>query len=215
MFENRDTFFARLQSLPCSAVFSEEEINRIELTYDLAKYAHRGQRRKSGERYFEHPRRATLTILDELGIIDARALMDALLHDAFEDSAKYLTPSKIRIVCGPDVERDIRFLSKVPKEGSFERLAQHAEWHPLLVKGCDRLDNLRSLVATSDEFKLKQLRETEEHYLPLFRRLATLDAPARYQAACEKLYNLIAAAYNATATTVDVPTIQGMRGELL
>jgi (p)ppGpp synthase/HD superfamily hydrolase len=204
MTENRDMFIARLQSLPCAAVFSEEEIDRIELTYDLAKYAHRGQARKSGERYFEHPRRATLTLLDEVNVIEARTLMDALLHDAYEDSAKYLTPSKIRIVCGPDVERDIRLLSKVPKEGSFERLSCYAEWQPILVKGCDRLDNLRSLVETSDEFKRKQLRETEEHYLPLFRRLAEQDAPARYRASCVKLYNLIIAAYNETAITVGI-----------
>ena len=214
MTENRDTFFARLQRLPCSAVFSEDEIARIELTYDLAKYAHRGQVRKSGERYFEHPRRATLTLLDELDIVEARTLMDALLHDTYEDSAKYLTPSKIRIVCGPDVERDIRFLSKVPKDGSFERLLRYAEWQPILVKGCDRLDNLRSLAETSDEFKRKQLRETEEHYLPLFRRLAEQDAPARYRASCEKLYDLLVSAYDVAADTVNLPLVPRLRGGL-
>ncbi|MFA5853653.1 MAG: HD domain-containing protein [Patescibacteria group bacterium] len=213
MIENRDTFFARLQTLPWSAVLSEDEIDRIELTYDLAKNAHRGQTRKDGERYFEHPRRATLTVLDDLVIVEARVVMDALLHDTYEDCARYLKPSKIRIVSGPDVARDIRLLSKVPKEGSFDRLMLHAEWQPLVVKGCDRLDNLRGLAHMDDAFKLKQLRETSETYLPLFRRLTEYDAPMRYRPACEKLYNLLVQAYNATAITIGVaaqPDFQGV-----
>jgi (p)ppGpp synthase/HD superfamily hydrolase len=37
----------------------------------------------------------------------------------------------------------------------------------LVVKGCDRLDNLRSLGDCTDEFRAKQLRETREHYSSL------------------------------------------------
>jgi len=41
--------------------FNEEDIEKIMLAYRLAKYGHRQNKRKSGERYFEHLKGAPLS----------------------------------------------------------------------------------------------------------------------------------------------------------
>ena len=58
----------------------------IDWAYDLAKLAHRGQVRDSGERYFEHVRRVALILADICHITDYRIICMALLHDVGEDT---------------------------------------------------------------------------------------------------------------------------------
>lgn len=181
MEENRDTFLARLHEPPGSVIFSEDETARIELAYDLAKYAHRAQGRKDGSRYFEHPRRVALQVIVGLGIYDACAVIAALLHDAYEDSPKYVTPAKVSIIGGERAARMIRLLSKVPKEGYVERLRAHADWMTLAVKLCDRYDNFRDLETADEAFRRKQTVETRDVYLPVFERLMAI-APEPYKA---------------------------------
>ena len=178
--ENRESFFDRLRQAPASALFSSEDVARIELAYDLAKYAHRAHARKDGERYFEHPRRVALWLLDGLELYDLGAVVAALLHDAYEDGPQYVSPEKVRILGGHEAERMIRLLSKVPKQGYVERLRRHADWKTLAIKLCDRYDNVSSLEAAPVEFQRKQVDETRDVYLPLFDHLKSL-APASHR----------------------------------
>lgn len=177
--ENRDTFLNRLHEPPGSVFFSEEETARIELVYDFAKYAHRAQGRKDGSRYFEHPRRVALLVIDRIGLYDAATIIACLLHDGVEDCGKYVTPIKIRILGGEEAARRVRVLSKAPKEGYHARLCQ-ADWWTILVKLCDRFDNFSDLEAADEAFQRKQTIETRVDYLPLFRYLTTI-APDPYR----------------------------------
>jgi len=208
MSENRDTFLTRLQTPPASVILSEEEITRIELAYDLAKYAHRAQDRKDGTRYFEHPRRVALHLLDSIGLYHAPAVIAALLHDAYEDSPQYVTPMKVRIIGGEEAARMIRFLSKIPKEGYVMRLRHHADWKTLVIKLCDRYDNFSDLEAASEEFKRKQALETRDVYLPLFDRLSEI-APRTHKATIdcmlEKLKWLVR--HQAATLGLDAPSV--------
>lgn len=178
--ENRDTFLTRLHTPPGSVVLSEEDVARIELAYDLAKYAHRAQDRKDGTRYFEHPRKVALQLIDGIALYDRSAIIAALLHDGFEDCPKYVTPMKVQIIGGDESSRMIRLLSKVPKEGYAKRLEEQADWKTLLVKLCDRYDNYSDLNGTPIEFQRRQTIETRDVYLPLFERLASI-APEPYK----------------------------------
>jgi len=177
--ENRDTFLERLHTPPGNVIFSVTEIARIELAYDQAKYAHRAQERKDGTRYFEHPRKVALLLLDAIGLYDAAAVIAALLHDAYEDSPKYVTPEKIGVIGGEEASRMVRFLSKVPKDGYLDRLAL-AGWKTLVVKLCDRYDNFSDLDGTSEEFQRKQTIETRDVYLPIFAALPK-SVPSEYR----------------------------------
>lgn len=188
--ENRDTFFDRFSDPPGSVLLSNEEIERIELAYALAKYAHRAQDRKDGERYFEHPRRVALWVIDGIGLYDASTIIAALLHDAYEDAPQYVTPFKVRVIGGEHAEFMIRLLSKVPKDGYLERLLAYGDWKTLLVKAIDRYDNLSSLSVAPADFQRKQVIETRDKYFPLLVRLL-VDTPARYQPKVDELIEKI------------------------
>ena len=60
------------------------DTERIRQAYDLAKNAHAGQKRLSGEPYLIHPVAVALILLD-LGM-DSESIEAALLHDVVEDT---------------------------------------------------------------------------------------------------------------------------------
>jgi (p)ppGpp synthase/HD superfamily hydrolase len=177
--ENLESFFARLEP-----VLAPAEVMDVRLAYILAKHAHRWQVRReldeSGQprRYFEHLRRSALILVDELQLFDRDLLVAALLHDGIEDTRE-LTPELIEHCFGRTVARLVRCLSKKPKEGYLARLAA-ADWRTLVIKACDRLDNLRTLdrPEVPPEFRTKQVRETREKYYDLFDRLVAMAPPA-------------------------------------
>jgi len=176
MTENKHTFQARLKPhFPPSVQL------KIKLAYVLAKFGHRAQKRKELDgagnpmRYFEHPRRVALILMDEIGLMESDPIIASLLHDSLED-CEDISPELLENSFGPIPTRYIQLLSKVPKEGYLERLMNCGDWKILLLKACDRLDNLRSLMSpqASREWQEKQLRETREDYFPLFDRMIEL-----------------------------------------
>lgn len=174
--ENRETFFARVQPF-----FPPSTIRGIELAYYLAKHGHRSQVRKEKDaegnplRYFEHVRGVTLILMDEAKCMHPEMIIASLLHDSIEDT-RDLTPELIEHAFGTDVCCIVKTLSKTPKEGYIERLNMCQDWRTLTVKACDRLHNLRSLLAdgVAPEFVLKQTKETMSKYYPIFDKLLEL-----------------------------------------
>lgn len=174
MVENRESFFKRIEPF-----FSPSTQLDVQLAYTLAKFGHRSQVRKELDddgtpvRYFEHVRRVAIILIDEVKIVQHELVISALLHDGIEDT-RDITPEMIEHCFGSDVACVVKTLSKSPKEGYLERFNMCTDWRPYLIKACDRLDNLRSLVQTTDMFKMKQLIETRVKYYPLFDRMMTL-----------------------------------------
>lgn len=185
--ENKHTFQDRIRPY-----FSPSVQLDIKLAYCLGKFGHRAQTRKEltegkPTRYFEHVRRVAIVLMDELKIMDRDMIITALLHDSLED-CEDLSPELLEHSFGPNVVSMIKMLSKVPKEGYIERLNQCHNWRVLVIKACDRVDNLRSLMVpgTSIEFQKKQIKETKEKYFPIFDRMVTL-VPAEHQTAVSAL----------------------------
>jgi guanosine-3',5'-bis(diphosphate) 3'-pyrophosphohydrolase len=181
IMENKESFQARIQTY-----FSPTDQLDIKLAYYLAKYGHRAQFRKEEQdgkplRYFEHVRRVSIILIDEMKIMDKEMIIAALLHDAIEDTQD-LTPEMLEHCFGSNVTTLIQLLSKSPKEGYHERLINCKNWKALAIKACDRLDNLRSLICpgTTAEFQKKQIKETEEIYFPIFNSLLVL-APEMFR----------------------------------
>lgn len=192
--ENRATFFARVNHLP------REDRLRLELAYTLAKFAHRAQTRKDEVgadgaplRYFEHPRRTAIILMDEVNIDDPNLIMAALLHDGTEDT-RDLTDEMIEFSFGHATARIVRQLSKneTNKDTYADWLLRFGSWDALLVKACDRLDNLRSMSArnTKPEFIAKQAKETCEIYYPIFERMVQ-SGPAELQGRLHDLFGKI------------------------
>ncbi|MCL5113686.1 MAG: HD domain-containing protein [Patescibacteria group bacterium] len=209
--ENWDTFEARL--FP----FSQEDKTRIEFAYQLSKYAHRGQRRIGGERYFEHPRSVSLILLDECGIRDASVICAALLHDSLEDTAIFGNPTKLRParftafsaelisrIFYPETAEMVQSLTepyidgvevkdkKQAKAVKYDRLRNASE-EALLIKMADRLHNLRTFFPKRGEKTPEQkITETQEILIPIFRR-AEGKYPTQTQHLLEEINKAIAA----------------------
>jgi (p)ppGpp synthase/HD superfamily hydrolase len=171
---NRDDFFERIQDRP------QVELETLQVAYWLAKDAHREQRRDSGERYFEHPRRVAIELVN-LGFTDTRSLVAALTHDVIEDTD---CPPFIYVrLLGAEAWRRCERLSKViathdpvtggllgkikkPAETYFNELREDLICAP--VKCADRLDNLKSCGANWEVERIaRYVLETEERILPL------------------------------------------------
>lgn len=152
------------------------DILSVEIAYMMAKHGHRAQVRKELDehgnpvRYFEHPRRVAIVLMDELDIHEPQMLCAALLHDALEDT-KDITAPIIEHLFGKEVVQIVKLLSKEPKEGYYDRLNRFGNWKAWAIKGSDRLDNLRSLSKTTREFQQRQLDETRKVIYPLMNRL--------------------------------------------
>jgi guanosine-3',5'-bis(diphosphate) 3'-pyrophosphohydrolase len=165
--ENKTTFFARL-----APRLAPSDLVRVRGAYYLAKYGHRAQVRKETDaagqplRYFEHPRRVAIIAMDEGLCFDPDVICACLTHDVEEDTDD-IDAAIIEQFLGSEVARLVRILTKEPKEGYAKRLAS-ADFKPVFVKACDRLDNLRSLAETPQEFQEKQRKETLQVYRPIF-----------------------------------------------
>jgi (p)ppGpp synthase/HD superfamily hydrolase len=157
-------------------LFSHEEAQQVLLAYRLAKKIHRGQFRKApegqqGERYFNHPRRVSLSLM-ETGFCEPGHVILSLLHDAIEDADDYVLVSALcEKLFGHDIAKDIKLLSKFPKNGYVSRLrasVKEGNFRPSIVKMMDRYDNLKTLPLWDSAFCEKQKRETREEYITLF-----------------------------------------------
>ena len=85
------------------------DTDRIMAAYQVAKEAHKDQRRRSGEPYISHPI-AVAIILVGLGM-DTETLVAALLHDVVEDTAT--TGESIEKQFGEDVALMVNGVTKL------------------------------------------------------------------------------------------------------
>jgi guanosine-3',5'-bis(diphosphate) 3'-pyrophosphohydrolase len=145
--------------------------------YELAKAAHDGQFRRSGEPYITHPL-AVATILADLGMPPA-SLVAALLHDAAEDTDYGLV--EIERDFGAEVAGLVDGVTKLDKvkygQSSASEtvrkmvVAMAKDIRVLVIKLADRLHNMQTIDAMPRENQERKARETLEIYAPLAHRL--------------------------------------------
>jgi GTP diphosphokinase / guanosine-3',5'-bis(diphosphate) 3'-diphosphatase len=151
----------------------------IRRAYEYARWAHRDQKRRSGEPYFVHPV-GVANIISELRL-DVASVCAGLLHDVVEDTEATLDEVRDRfgdeiadLVDGLTKLNDIDFSSREDRQAeSFRKMveAMARDLRVLLVKLCDRLDNMRSLEHMKQESQDRTASETMEIYAPLATRL--------------------------------------------
>lgn len=156
-----------------------QEVKRVEGAFVLARKAHEGQMRSSGDPYITHPV-AVASILADMRL-DHETLMGALLHDVIEDtpySKDDLTEEFSLIVAelveGVSKLDKIQFRSK--KEAQAENfrkmmMAMVEDIRIILIKLADRTHNMRTLGALRPEKRRRIARETLEIYAPIAHRL--------------------------------------------
>ena len=155
------------------------DLRVLEQAYEVAERAHRGQKRRSGEDFIEHPL-AVAGIVADLRL-DTTTVSAALLHDTVEDTDVSL--EELRAGFGDEIVRIVDGLTKLDKlEFRTRELAQAenvrkmivamaGDIRVLLIKLADRLHNMRTLSALSVQKQQRVATETLEIYAPLANRL--------------------------------------------
>ncbi len=164
-----------------SASGNTYNVEKIKNAYQYAALLHEGQVRQSGEPYISHPI-AVAEIVATLGL-DSDSICSALLHDTVEDCAEKTDLKEIEKRFGADVAHIVDGLTKIvvlqvenKEEAHLETLrkmllAMSKDVRVILIKLCDRLHNMRTLSAKSDEKQRTTALETMHVYAPLAHRL--------------------------------------------
>ncbi len=155
------------------------DIEKLKKAYELADKAHDGQLRNTGEPYIIHPL-AVAHILADLEL-DCDSLVGALLHDVVEDTdctiadvSKEFGDSVGIIVDGVTKLSKIQYTNKEDQQIENLRkmfLAMAKDIRVILIKLADRLHNMRTLKAMSEDKQREKARETLEVYAALAHRL--------------------------------------------
>ncbi len=156
-----------------------EDLEILRRAYAFSAKEHRGQMRKSGEPFLNHPI-AVANILAEMKL-DATCVCVGLLHDIVEDTQ---TPiEKIEEQFGKDVSNIVNGLTKINQFQFYSKEEQQAEnfrkmflamvddIRIVLVKLADRLHNMRTLQYLPPEKRQRIAQETMEIYAPIAHRL--------------------------------------------
>jgi GTP pyrophosphokinase len=151
----------------------------IQRAYDYSFKMHAGQTRKSGEPYVVHPVSVAGIIADLR--LDAASVCAGLLHDVVEDTlattddiTKAFGVEISELVDGVTKLSKINFTSKEDRQAeNFRKMvvAMARDIRVLVIKLCDRLDNMRTLEHMKPEAQERIARETVEIYAPLSNRL--------------------------------------------
>ncbi|MGK2946362.1 MAG: bifunctional GTP diphosphokinase/guanosine-3',5'-bis pyrophosphate 3'-pyrophosphohydrolase [Candidatus Malihini olakiniferum] len=156
-----------------------DQIKRLQQAYIVARDAHEGQARSSGEPYITHPV-AVACILAEMRL-DCETLMAALLHDTIEDTPttyrdieQQFSKSVAELVDGVSKLDKLKFRDK--KEAQAENfrkmiMAMVQDIRVILIKLTDRTHNMRTLRSLRLDKRRRIARETLEIYSPLAHRL--------------------------------------------
>ncbi|MDO4977595.1 MAG: bifunctional (p)ppGpp synthetase/guanosine-3',5'-bis(diphosphate) 3'-pyrophosphohydrolase [Eubacteriales bacterium] len=157
-----------------------KDISLIEKAFNIAKEAHKDQKRKSGEPYLIHPICVAM-ILAELEL-DKETIIAGLLHDVVEDTD--MTLEDLSAEFNDEVALLVDGVTKLGQLSySHDKmdiqaenlrkmfLAMAKDIRVILIKLADRLHNMRTLQFMKPEKQREKARETMDIYAPIAHRL--------------------------------------------
>ncbi len=157
---------------------NESDRKAIQKAYDFALDKHSEHKRKSGEPYFNHLF-GTAKNIASLGM-DTTTIVAGFLHDTIEDTG--VLPEVVEKEFGKEVlflVEGVTKLGKIKYQGtnryneSMRKLfvAMSQDIRVLIIKLCDRLNNMQTLEHVPKEKQMRIAKETLEIYAPLAYRL--------------------------------------------
>ena len=178
-FTDPDVLFEVLTKL-LTAENRQDEMGIIRKAYELAKEAHKDQKRKSGEPYLIHPVCVAI-ILTQLDM-DKETIVGGLLHDVIEDTP--YTVEDITQMFSAEIALLVDGVTKLTQLNySADKLDVQAEnlrkmflamakdIRVIIIKLADRLHNIRTLQFMKPEKQKEKARETMDIYAPIAHRL--------------------------------------------
>ena len=157
----------------------EDDWQFIKRAFFLAKEAHKGVRRRSGEPYIIHPIEVALIAVREIGL-GKKSIVAALLHDVVEDTeytlediSRIFTPKIASMVDGLTKMSGV-FNADSSEQAEYFRkvlLTLSDDVRVIIIKIADRLHNMRTLGAMPPNKQIKITSETIYLFVPLAHRL--------------------------------------------
>lgn len=163
-----------------------DDITMIEKAYEIAKKAHEGQVRKSGEPYIVHP--LNVAIVLACLEMDKETVIAGILHDVVEDTI--MTEEDLVREFGEEVASlvdGVTKLEQIPLSSNMNQadsklemqaenlrkmfLAMAKDIRVIIIKLADRLHNMRTLKYQKPESQQRIAKETLEIYSPIAQRL--------------------------------------------
>ncbi len=166
-----------------STYLSKSQVDLLKHAYVVARDAHDGQMRSSGDPYITHPVAVALNLANMK--LDHETLMAALLHDVIEDTP--VTKDELAELFGHTVAELVEGVSKLDKlkfdnkeemqAENFRKmvLAMVQDIRVILIKLADRTHNMRTLGALRPDKRRRIARETLDIYAPIANRLGIHD----------------------------------------
>ena len=158
---------------------SSEQVADVSRAFVVARDAHSGQTRSSGEPYITHPV-AVARIVFDMGL-DHLSIMAALMHDVLEDTpvsredlVAAFGEEVTHIVDGVSKLSHLKFRTKEEAQAqSFIKmlLAMVTDIRVIMIKLADRLHNMRTIGSLRLDKRRRIGKETLEVYAPIASRL--------------------------------------------
>ena len=183
----------------------EANIQLLKNAYELARSAHEGQKRASGEDYIIHPLNVAKILVDMH--LDSEAVAASLLHDVVEDTTytieemqEHFGDEVAMLIDGVTKLGRITYKSKEDQQTENYRklfLAMAKDIRVILIKLADRLHNMRTLKYVSEDKQKRIAKETIEIYAPLANRLGISNIKWELEDLClrylepDSYYNLV------------------------
>ena len=153
---------------------------KVKKARDFATKMHQGQKRKGGEDYINHPIHVAENVAKFKDSKEINQLIEAAyLHDTIEDTSatyydivKEFGPGVASIVLELTTDEDMK--RELGKKRYLQiKLKNMSSW-ALVIKLCDRLDNVSDLKKCEKTFRDKYIDETKEiiSYLEANRELS-------------------------------------------
>jgi GTP pyrophosphokinase/guanosine-3',5'-bis(diphosphate) 3'-pyrophosphohydrolase len=170
--------FEGLKQQICSYL-PEQQVAIVQRAYVVARDAHEGQMRSSGDPYITHP--VAVTVLLANMRLDHETLAAALMHDVIEDTP--VTKEELAEEFGETIADLVEGVSKLDKlkfkdqkefkAENFRKMvmAMTQDIRVILIKLADRTHNMRTLGALRPDKKRRIAKETLEIYAPIANRL--------------------------------------------
>ncbi|WP_313381016.1 RelA/SpoT family protein [Proteiniphilum saccharofermentans] len=171
------------------------KVDVITKAYNMAKEAHKGARRRSGEPYIMHPLAVARIVSREMGL-GSTSISASLLHDVVEDTD--YTVEDIRALFGEKIAQIVDGLTKISHGMFGENVSAQAEnfrkllltmsddIRVILIKIADRLHNMRTLSSMTAAKQYKITGETLYIYAPLAHRLGLFAIKTELEELCFK-----------------------------
>jgi len=174
-----------LEKILGNPIYNELDKKLIEKAFEVAKTAHAGQKRLSGEEYLFHPLHVAC-FLSELGL-DSATIAAGILHDTIEDTL--VTYKDLEKEFGKDIAflvEGVTKLSKIEYDGNPNENKSNADHlnslkkmffamaediRVILIKLADRYHNMETLRYKDKAGQRKIALETLEIYAPIAARL--------------------------------------------